>query len=82
MFIYSVKYLPVTNCCGSRVKIAYLRDGKSVSINYDYTYNHAIDQAIAYLESASNGTANIAGYDCDEKTGIAYIVSETYISIK
>ena len=88
MFIYTVRYLPVTNCRGSRIKITRLRDNKSITLPFDCVYNQPVDQAIDYLNKHNDAPAYLkveiskGDYDCDEKTGIYYIISDNYINLK
>jgi len=45
-----VKYLPTTNTRGSRVKLISARFKDSVTLSYDYEYNHCVDMAAAWLK--------------------------------
>jgi hypothetical protein len=58
----TVKYLPVTDSRGSRVKITLPRFKVSKTIPFDHQYNNSEDIAIAFLEShevSIDGTAEI-----------------------
>lgn len=44
-----VKYLGPTNSKGSRVKLISDRFGDSKTLEYNYAYNNALDQAVDYL---------------------------------
>lgn len=67
--IIKVKYLGATDTLGSRVKLISERfKGNSITLSYDYTYNGALDQAVAWLSEHAYGvkgqgeSQNIAGY--------------------
>ena len=49
--IIKIKYLPVTNTRGSKVKLTNERLNESVTIPFDHALNSIEDMAIAYLKS-------------------------------
>ena len=46
---FSVKYMPATNCKGSRIRIIDVRFEEKVYIPYDHEYNSPWEIAVAYL---------------------------------
>ena len=57
-----VKYLPVTNSRGSRIKLTSYRFQQSVTIPFDYQYNSAEEIAIAYLTNHGHPVIGQAEY--------------------
>ena len=49
--IIKIKYLPVTNTRGSRVKLTNERLKETVTIPFDHALNSIEDMAIAYLKT-------------------------------
>ena len=79
--LIEVKYLPVTNTLGARVKLIDHRLQEVVTLDRDYTLNTNVDQAIKYLESKEMnilGQGYINGHD----TIICDAIDGTFQSIK
>lgn len=65
---FLVKYLGPTNAQGSRIKITDCNFDSSITLSYDYEFNHMTDQAIYYLLEKGFDVEGVASANKERNT--------------